>query len=424
LAANPAVASQATNAFGETRQALLNSKILPHQASLQLVGTFALTNAQFTETASPFGASDLTEILQVNSPVRQLKATYCADIVIVITAAVYSAISGRVAAFGDYSTSGDSAFALVEEPSFLAPATEAYTYSHEVGHLFGCRHQLNTNCGTNPDNSGLDHAHAYVFDKGALWWERYYRTIVSPCTDNAQRIRILHYSNPDVEYVNRKTGQDDENNAKTIRDAAGRVAQNMTCGDFSAYLDGPYEICEGVPATVTVVLNSGQIPGPYTYKWKYKYDNSSWINVNNQGINWFTVYPGNWVCVYIEVTVEDPTGIYVATAARTICRCYEGDGNGGERGIDILTVANNNKFVFYPNPTHSEGMLQSTTLPQTDIQVKLIDILGVTRQDYLIKDTHSTNQWPIDLKEIAAGTYYLHLTGEGINETIKIIKSN
>lgn len=172
------------------------------------------------------------------------------------------------------------------------------------------------------------------------------------------------------------------------------------------------------------VLNSGEIEGPYTYKWRVKYDNGPWINVP-QGNDWFTVnlYPGAWVCAFIEVTIEDPTGIYIATAAHTICSC-EDMGEGSDREIKVLAAANNNKFIFYPNPTHSDGILRSTTSQNTNIQVRLVDILGVTRQDYLIKDTHSANQWPIGLKGIEAGTYFLHLTGAGINETIKIVKSN
>ena len=158
--AHPDILEIINLATSSTNQAFRSSGIAKHQLDLILVGTQLLTAEQFSE-GNLIGA-DIASIVS-NSAIASIRTAMFADLVVVMTAGGYPDGFGAVAAFGDFATSGDSAFAIVEAVSANQPR---YTFAHEIGHLFGCRHHNSANCFTLFDNSGLQHAHGYAFEKG------------------------------------------------------------------------------------------------------------------------------------------------------------------------------------------------------------------------------------------------------------------
>ncbi|MEM6822264.1 MAG: M12 family metallo-peptidase, partial [Verrucomicrobiota bacterium] len=93
-------------------------------------------------------------------------------------------------------------------------ATGYYSFGHEIGHLFGARHDRYV------DNETTPFPYGHGFLNGNQW-----RTIMgygNGC-DSCQRRN--YWSNPDVKLGGVATGTDDhENNARVLREEAKRIA--------------------------------------------------------------------------------------------------------------------------------------------------------------------------------------------------------
>ena len=81
-----------------------------------------------------------------------------------------------------------------------------YTFGHEIGHLFGGAH----NREVHSFNAAFLYGHGHHIQNG-------YRSIMA-YSNPSHRIRINHYSNPDVSFEGNPTGTWKSNNAKVIID--------------------------------------------------------------------------------------------------------------------------------------------------------------------------------------------------------------
>jgi len=92
-------------------------------------------------------------------------------------------------------------------------ATGYYTFGHEMGHLQGARHDPDTDGSTNPFRYG----HGYIIRS------RFYRTIMA--YDQNGETRVLHWSNPDVDFDGSPSGEPVEcDNARVLDETATTVA--------------------------------------------------------------------------------------------------------------------------------------------------------------------------------------------------------
>lgn len=87
--------------------------------------------------------------------------------------------------------------------------------------------------------------------------------------------------------------------------------------------------------------------------------------------------------------------------------------------VETLGVSNfkKNDFVVYPNPATNELFIHSKTNNTIDAVV-LVDVLGKTIYQEVVKATFST----IDISSFQKGIYFLKVTHNGYEETIKVIK--
>ena len=79
-----------------------------------------------------------------------------------------------------------------------------FTFAHEIGHLFGAGHNRHVYL----YNPSFPYGHGYLIPNG-------YRTIMAYSAPN-HRLRVNHYSNPDVSFNGNPTGKWKTNNAKVI----------------------------------------------------------------------------------------------------------------------------------------------------------------------------------------------------------------
>ncbi len=137
----------ATLAVDQVNTAFRFSDITYDQLHIEIA---EIRHFDYTETSSP---TDDVNSLKNNSSAQNLRDQYKADLVILLTDGNYSVANGKVAMIGP---SNDNAYAIVEADH----ATTVLTFSHEVGHLFGGRHQ---------SDFTLGYAHGYYFKTGSIW---------------------------------------------------------------------------------------------------------------------------------------------------------------------------------------------------------------------------------------------------------------
>lgn len=125
-----------------------------------------------------------------------------------------------------------------------------------------------------------------------------------------------------------------------------------------------------------------------------------------------------------ELTVTDPTGIYTYTTVHVVQRedCL---GSGDDRNADKGYRSLEKTARFYPNPTNNTGLIQVEEAFTGAFEIIVVDALGKKHAYHKIDNAQGRNRkWPLDLRDIPSGCYFLCLRGNGINETIKITKSN
>jgi hypothetical protein len=141
--------------------------------------------------------------------VHPLRDAYNADVcVLIITSIEYCGLASAILA------SASNAFCAVSWDC----ATGYYSFSHEIGHLQGCRHNLEAD----PTLTPFQYGHGYLYAAGA------WRTVMSynsTSCNGGYCDRIQHFSNPDVVHNSLPTGTAQyEDCARVIDETASIVA--------------------------------------------------------------------------------------------------------------------------------------------------------------------------------------------------------
>lgn len=242
------ISNTATLAISQINDALRNSNIYSHLS----VNIASIQSLNFNESGNI--RVDVENFSQ-DTTAHNLRNAHQADLVVLLTDGNYGSIMGIVDKIGPDNA---NAYAIVEADK----ATPKYTFTHEVGRLFG-------GCHENDYGNGTSYEHGYHFQTG--WWifKKDRITIMHRLTYDS---RILNFSNPDVEYKDEKTGTTLYNNvARKLRQEAQIVE------DFRAYtpplsvdISGPSKGENSGTYTWTAIVSSGA--QPYSYVWHYSLD--------------------------------------------------------------------------------------------------------------------------------------------------------
>jgi len=198
-------------AVDQANQAYGNSQV--NNLRLNLM---AARQVSYTETNTWTGGLP-TDLVRLQAPadgfmdiVHTWRAELGADVVVLITGSLPPNLGGSATSI--MANSGNS-FAVV----LWNVAVGDLVFSHEVGHLQGARH----NPEVDPSTSPYQHGHG----AHRPWYN--YRTVMSyDCNNGCPR--VAHFSNPDVKYNGRKTGDHNKrNNARVLRDTACTVSEFM-----------------------------------------------------------------------------------------------------------------------------------------------------------------------------------------------------
>lgn len=415
----------AASSVAITNQALLNSSVFQAQLRLNLVAV---------EEISDIDEEDLQFLtiltrLRNSNFARSRRNFHNADIVILLVDHWRAAEGGGIAYLGP---NREFAYAVVQSIG----ANAQFTFSHEVGHLLGARHEpcAAQDAGDNCDDNGIyEHAHTWSWTTGCLFWKRKHKrkTIMYSGGKPVSPGEVIqNYSNPNVRREGRPTGISEErDNARLLRENGCTVA-NFRGGSegIIANIVGLGEIC---PEGFTCLNSSiSGAPGPYTHEWRMNGSGTDWGNapVVGTGTTFCAVMPygsfgvGDILFVRLEVTAANGAAAYAYHSLEVV------EGNDG----NVLCMRSSGKeetpsdatyLEVNPNPVTDVITVRFSIAAQSEVSINIYDAVGrpVRRisKGLLLPGEY---QEPLALSPLSSGTYCLELLGADWAKRLLLIK--
>lgn len=250
-------------AVHQTNDALRNSGILG-DAYVQ-VGMAGPLLLNFNETGV---IQTDVQTLSNRSDVQALRNANGADLVILLTGSNYGSVLGIVR---DIGPNDPTSYAIVT----AGAATGNYSFAHELGHLFGGRHQRCSvwNNGGCDDTAGF--AHGYGYSYGFLNLNKC-STIMHQLRPNYAR--ILYYANPNISHDGQLTGTSNSNNARQLWEQSPTIA---TFRPFIGQLSASVDVKVHYPAFRQYSCEAVSICGvePHSFEWRVSYDGFNYGSV-------------------------------------------------------------------------------------------------------------------------------------------------
>ena len=403
-------------AFDQFNYARTQSFINSAQSQLVLTG---IENFNLVEDPLDLDG-DLDELRRGMGPRRDAND---ADLVVLFTAGDYNDgggfIAGSAGALGPNPT---WPLAIVE----ILFATADLTFTHEVGHLFGCEHQQCSLFNRNPgsffpscsDEAGYDHGFWYT--KKPRFQPRFYFTTLM----HQQRggwTRQLRFSNPDVGHNGAAIGGAQNDNAREISRTANAIATFNQTGDLYTGIGGPSSLPAYSQGTWEAVIGCA-VP-PYQIRWETSYDGFNYSVAETQEFLSQVVWTSNY---YIRLRVTDANG-----AQRMSFLTVYVTGGGSKTGEPDPVASAKNPWIeltdgqqdqlanqggvlmleAYPNPATSQTIVPFILEREQSLVLELTNALGQTVR-VLQQGTVEGGYYEIAVgrQELAAGIYFYRLT--------------
>jgi len=433
-AADNAVANinnTASLAVTQMNDALINSAV----NSNLYMSLACVQRIVFTEDPDDIEAD--VAILSTNQTVQNLRDTYQADLVVLLTDGNYQLMYGwqLYDVYGIVRNIGPSdaeAYAIVEADQ----ATPQYIFAHETGHLFGGRHH-NDPTGT--------YEHGYHFLTG-VWPFRKDRTTIMYANPGDY---ILHYSNPDIEYKNKKTGTTSTNDvARKFREEAS-VVENFRpyTPPLSVYISGPTDGHNNEAYTWTAYVSGGVLP--YAYVWHYSLDGYNYTGTLETSSSITAPLPLD-NDLFLRVTVTSSDG-QTAVEYYTIINLDAEFANqiyteqpllkSVTDTIDVISINTHNvmsnnseskleglsfeiplKISIFPNPITEISTISYYVNSDNIVSLNILDINGRIIKALVsgkqVKGQYNIN---INVNDLTSGTYFCQLICDNKKITQKLI---
>jgi hypothetical protein len=401
----------------QTRAAVLNSKA---NACFTLAGVAGLP--EFVEDGDDTeGAIETLNNVRLSPLANQLRDSFQADIVLLLTDGNWNPPLGKQIgiAFLDEWGDPDFAFALAE----IDAAGGLFTATHEMAHLFGCKHH--------DDNRGAPDfvfsARAHQFFTGFIFTKQRF-TILRPVRD--VKHKILHFSNPDVKLKNKPTGVPNQNNNEDQISAEACHVSNYLdyVPPFSVNISGPNFGQNNVLYTWCANLTSCN--NLTSIVWEYSTDGFTYSTTPP----FPAPLPAGDLCVqgilpwnedlYIRVTATCEDGStdmdwHFTQNNNQAFPCGGAQLNRKSEQIDFEAKSSASGGVLtkpgffraYPNPVMEELTIEFQVAGDEKVNMELIDPTGkrigsiVQNSSYLAGKQIET----IDMTSLPSGYYFLHV---------------
>jgi hypothetical protein len=360
---------------------------------------------------APIAQAALQLILdQSSSNLSSKRKTTSADIVVVL----FRLTDPSLAQFVGWSanipaTSEKNSTVSVDYNSSLSPA---YAFTHEVGHLFGGRHEIEA------DPKDVL-AHAYVFGTTNNKYSTMMHSVNNP---------ILNFSNPDVTYLTQATGTSKAFNACRIQENGCNVSKIVANPKCTIKATGTFNkaMC---PTTLTLKLqleppNTCNTPLPPVFN----------VESSTDGINFKTVC--NSVAstcsipviigikdIYVKITAANPLPFtpITSTVEWYSPTCIGTNQSDESNTVSSIEKEQSGKISIQPNVTDDLLNAIFELEEAEDFAVQISDTQGKVYKNFdkiLVKEQMLS--W--NIKDLASGLYLLNLKNANRNVSLKFIK--
>lgn len=400
LAAVPDINQTATLAITQTNTAFTNSAIFSNSIQVSIAGPIQLN---FTETTDI--TADFSRL--ANDPTAQaLRNENGADLVVLLTNGSYPTALG-IAAIGP---TNPFSYAIVQATA----ATGTFTFSHELGHLFGGLHQQCSIFQSSGCDDTPGFAHGFAFGSNT--------TLMHQLRSGSNR--VLNYSNPNVSISSNATGIAATNhNSRQVTEQAPTVSAFR---QFVGALTASANVRKTYPSPGTeqyrceAVATCGQ--GPISYEWRVSTDGFGYGGVMSISefytisipecsyyYVWLRIYSTDGQAANHYFTIGTPPGRYCQIARRAeISSLFE-----SEKQDETIRI--------YPNPAQSEINSQFFISSPEQVSVELLDIRGtklISTTDQLDIGWHTKK---LSTETFSNGFYILKVQKQSGSVTRKVI---
>lgn len=289
-----------------------------------------------------------------------------------------------------------------------------FTFSHELAHNFSCFH----------DNATGVNARGKQFNNGCLGLGHRSRTVLARAGANDSR--IMHYSNPDVKFKCRSTGNSDRNNAGQISTASCTVAGYRADPPppFNITVTGPET---GIPGqTYNYCVAIDQCPNVLSIAWSFSYDGFHYTPVNSGNTACITLTMPLHGSIYVRVRVICQGGGDLTEFWETYNENEDPKFKGCGWGEESAKSTNNqlmNDFTFAPNPTNGELNIEFDVFQKSKIRFAIYDKVGVERKLLVDKDyEEGSYKLNFNIADFINSNYFIQKSENGNVVTKQIIK--
>ncbi len=410
----------ASTLMAETNSVLRNSKINSNRLYFSLVGT---QRVNFNDRR---GVEDVFRDGRNNAQIRQLRAQFHADLVVLLTDGNFNISGGTVfgvSSLNEYGDAADGYFAIVEADA------GGYTFAHEIAHNLGARHNTDnrTHAGTGgnrlPNNlSETAKGHTW-YKRNCFFCQKLYRKSVLS-TRGTRGLRKAFFSNPDVKAESKargNTGTSTRNNFRQLVNAASVVAAYDPFQELIVSINGPSFVRVGRRYTLSANVRNCQ---SITYRWEKSYNGFSYFNAGSASSITDIAVPYNGSQVYYRLRGTCSDG-QVKTSFRTVyiegidggnpMRQSAIDENVDASDIEPESTKDFADMVLYPNPANNELFILTDFSKESKIEVKIINILkgGKSKKLYSGKAFMGPGELRLDITNFDQGLYQLEMYQNG-----------
>ncbi len=317
-------------------------------------------------------------------------------------------IAGRVFTIGP---DRDGAYAIVE----VDCATSLHTFVHEVGHLFGARHNISA------DDTPGD-AHGHNWKKGVWPLREDLKTIMSVRQNHD---RITYFSNPSVSYEGKPTGVTGvSDNRKTIN-ANGQIVSEFKYSQpsLAVYIYGPGLSDGGDLLGFTTSVANGQ--SPYSYQWYVDIGDGFYHSYTTSSIALTMPNDNN---LEVRVTVTDANGNQATdyhfvqnsflNGGCTVCP----DSRVNDSKTETLNDGNSlsaKRLALFPNPANNYLQVLAPLSNLNNATISIIDSKGAL---VLVKEGLSSNSVLFNISQFRKGIYIIKYVNNKEIQFVRFVK--
>ncbi len=401
----PDMNALANLAIGQTNQILRNSAITSYNLNIVLA---AVQPIVFTLTGQRRVAEDMFAFSTLPAVVAARQAAN-ADLVMFITGDDYITRDGNYDIAGATQQGIDDVWQLganryvgfVEANNAVS---SRYTFAHELGHLFLAGHN---------DDPRPGIVHAKNFNTNCNFFGvscRKHTTVMGKMLPD--RARIMHFSNPDVNYIRKSTGDaGTKNNARVMLDNACTVAAYNPNDFFLVGMEGAVSWACPDNFVLLTAQASGLI-APFQYQWRISNDgiNYSAVQSTNQSYGAPT-RPLNGQRVFVRLTVTHTATSQTRTITHSIQTTTTGQGGINCQRSSRLNVSEGFKITVSPNPSTNQHVYLDLELDkETELSFSVLNAVGQVITTFPTTNYAKGKQYQeIYFPNLPNGTYFLRV---------------